>query len=102
MRYEGQSSNDRFEQIARELTRPPMYPHVEARIDLEGPGGNVFSVIGNVVLSLRRAGMSEEASVFTQSAVEQDSYESVLRLALETVGVCTPDRDSIDGWSCIN
>lgn len=63
----------------------PAFPDVVAQ--LTGSDGNVFSVIGTVAKALRRAGHPQAATDFTTTAFNQDSYDAVLRLAMETVDV---------------
>jgi hypothetical protein len=54
---------------------------------LVGTDGNVFSVIGNVARALRKAGLGERATEFTQKAIQQPSYDAVLQLCFEYVDV---------------
>jgi hypothetical protein len=61
----------------------PRYPDVHVR--LVGEDGNVFAIIARVCRALRRAGEPEAASAFAGAAMQQESYDDVLRLVLETV-----------------
>lgn len=54
---------------------------------LSGTDGNVFSVIGNVARTLRRAGLRDEAKTFTDTATKCGSYDEVLILCFEYVEV---------------
>lgn len=66
-------------------TSPIKFPDVDVR--LTGTDGNVFSVIGNVSRALRRAGHPETATEFSTAAMSCESYDAVLRLAMQTVDV---------------
>lgn len=54
---------------------------------LVGNDGNVFGIIGNVSKTLKRAGMADKASEFTNKAFNAGSYNEVLRLCMEYVEV---------------
>lgn len=49
-------------------------------IDLSGPDGNVYAVIGIVANHLKRAGLHKQAAELRRRALEQPNYEAVLRL----------------------
>lgn len=55
--------------------------------NLSGPDGNVFSIIGNVVIALREAGQKKQAKEFSDKAFASGSYDAVLRLVPEYVQV---------------
>lgn len=55
---------------------------------LTGSDGNVFMIIGKVSVTLKRAGMSDEASEFKSKATKCKSYEDVLALCEDYVDVC--------------
>ena len=50
---------------------------------LLGEDGNVFNIIGRVSATLKRAGLKEKAEEFTSKAFNSESYDAVLRLAME-------------------
>lgn len=50
--------------------------------------GNVFNIIGTVSKTLKRAGFSDQATEFSSKAMQQESYDAVLRLCFEYVDVC--------------
>lgn len=54
---------------------------------LSGSDGNVFSIMGCVTKALRRAGLPERATEFTNRAFEAGRYDEVLRLCFEYVDV---------------
>lgn len=62
-------------------------PKTNIKVKLTGTDGNVFSVIGNVEIALKRGGEAELAKEFQTKAFEQESYHGVLALAMEYVEV---------------
>lgn len=54
---------------------------------LTGTDGNVFSIIGTVSRTLKRAGLPEKAKEWSEKAMSCESYDAVLRLAFEYVEV---------------
>ena len=54
---------------------------------LIGTDGNVFSIIGKVSATLKKAGKSTEAKEFTDKAFKADSYNAVLVLAAKYVSI---------------
>ena len=54
---------------------------------LTGTDGNVFSVIGKVAKTLRRAGQPEKAREFADAAMSCGSYNAVLALCFKYVDV---------------
>lgn len=54
---------------------------------------NVFDVIATVSKSLRDAGLSDKAVEFSDKAVRQQSYDTILALCMEYVDV---DDENID------
>ena len=54
---------------------------------LVGTDGNVFSIIGKVSQTLKRAGQSDKAKEFTEKAFSSKSYDEVLNLAGEYVEI---------------
>lgn len=63
----------------------PLFPDVE--VQLVGEDGNVFAIIGRVQKALRRADHGTAAQDFIDLAVSAESYDEVLRLAMQTVTV---------------
>ena len=53
------------------------------KVQLTGEDGNVFSIIGRVSKALKQNGQGDKAKEFSTKAMHADSYESVLRLAME-------------------
>ena len=47
---------------------------------LVGTDGNVFSIIGNVSKTLKKAGMPEKAKEFQERAFKAGSYDEVLTM----------------------
>ena len=54
---------------------------------LIGTDGNVFSIIGKVSATLKKAGMKDEARDFVNKAFNASSYNAVLVLATQYVRV---------------
>jgi len=50
---------------------------------LSGEDGNVFSIIGRCGKALKNAGQIDKAREFSAKAMKSDSYDEVLRLAME-------------------
>jgi hypothetical protein len=61
------------------------YPDVT--VQLTGEDGNAFAIIGRVAKALRREVSPEAASQFSAEAMNQPSYDALLRLAMSTVNV---------------
>ena len=55
--------------------------------ELVGTDGNVFSIIGKVSSTLKKAGMKTEATEFTAKAFAAGSYDEVLQLCMQYVEV---------------
>jgi len=55
--------------------------------ELIGTDGNVFSIIGRVSKTLKRAGQVDKAKEFTDKAMKAESYDAVLRLLNDYVEV---------------
>ena len=54
---------------------------------LVGTDGNVFSIIGKVSSTLKKAGLKEQAAEFMTKAFASGSYDAVLALTFEYVEV---------------
>jgi hypothetical protein len=52
-------------------------------VQLSGEDGNVFGIIGRCSKALKRAGLEDKAKEFTTKAFASESYDEVLRLAME-------------------
>lgn len=62
------------------------YPNVE--VDLIGGDGNAFAIIGSVTRALRRAGVpQQEITEFSQTCMQQESYDHLLNYVMQTVVV---------------
>ena len=59
--------------------------------DLDGPGGNVYAVMGAVRTALAESGQREASTQFWARAAEQRSYQAVLDLVREYVDVVDQD-----------
>jgi hypothetical protein len=70
------SEEDDTEEDESETTSKPF-------VQLSGEDGNVFSIIGRTAESLRKAGLPYKAKEFVDEAMNSDSYDEVLRLAME-------------------
>jgi len=65
-----------------------MSESIKPECQLSGINGNVFNIIGTVSKALRNAGLRDKAVEFSDRAVQQESYDAVLRLCFEYVDVC--------------
>lgn len=63
----------------------PTYPDVHVK--LSGTDGNAFSVTALVAGALRRQVSAEAARNFAIEAMDQEGYDSLLRLVMKTVNV---------------
>ena len=61
------------------------YPNVE--VDLARVDGNVFSIIGTVEKAIRQKVGDDEADLFHDDVMWQESYDKVLQLVMGTVNV---------------
>ena len=64
-----------------------MSDNLKPQCKLIGINGNVFNIIGTVSKTLRKAGLRDKAVEFSDLAVQQESYDAVLRLCFEYVDV---------------
>lgn len=64
----------------------PKYP--DTSVQLTGGSGNAFAVIGAVSKALGRDVGPEASKEFCDLAFASESYDALLRLAMETVDVC--------------
>jgi len=62
--------------------------NLKPQCQLTGVDGNVFVIIGTVSKTLKRAGLNDKAKEFSDKAMQQESYDDVLRLCFEYVDVC--------------
>jgi len=57
----------------------PRYPKAVVRVNLDGPDGNIFHIIGITVNGLEEAGADDnETQAFIGQIVSQGSYEEAL------------------------
>ena len=60
---------------------------------LVGVDGNVFSIIGTVTSTLKRAGQKEQAKEFQTRALSAESYDAVLAMVFEYVTIADVEED---------
>lgn len=65
--------------------RTVTYPDVD--VQLTGTDGNAFMVIGRVTAALKQAGHRDAADKFAHDAMDSESYDALLQLAMRTVAV---------------
>jgi hypothetical protein len=65
-----------------------MIENQKPKCQLTGIDGNVFNIIGVVSKTLKKAGLKDKSEEFSSKAVQQESYDAVLRLCFEYVEVC--------------
>lgn len=64
------------------------HPEVDVElVDLDGPDGNVFLILGRVVRALRDAGVTAEERQRYQLEATSGSYEHLLAVTAEWVNV---------------
>ena len=56
-------------------------------VELVGTDGNAFALIGRVQKAIRREVGTEQATAFAAEAMEQGSYDELLRFIMQTVEV---------------
>ena len=56
-------------------------------IDLRGPDGNVYSLVGKVVTALKKSGAGDKGAELKELAFKQRSYEAVLELCQKYANV---------------
>jgi hypothetical protein len=61
------------------------YKHIE--VDLSTRDGNAFAIIGRVAGALRRGVSHEVAEAFRLDAMDSESYDDLIQLAMRTVTV---------------
>ena len=62
--------------------------NLKPQCQLTGADGNVFAIIGAVNKTLEKAGLNDKAKEFSDKAMQQKSYDDVLRLCMGYVDVC--------------
>ena len=62
--------------------------NLKPKCQLIGVDGNVFAIIGAVNKTLEKAGLNDKAKEFSDKAMQQKSYDDVLRLCMGYVDVC--------------
>lgn len=65
-----------------------MSDNLKPECKLTGVDENVFVIIGTVSRALKNSGLKDKAKEFTDKAMQQESYDAVLRLCFECVDVC--------------
>ena len=62
-------------------TNTPQYPNVIVEMDIDGPDGNAFAIMGRVSAALKKAGATkEEISQYTMDSMSGD-YDNLLAAA---------------------
>lgn len=61
--------------------------HDDVEVQLTGENGNAFAIIGAVSRGLKRAGYREDAARWVTEAMDSESYDALLALAMRTVVV---------------
>ena len=62
-------------------TTTPKYPNVIVEMDIDGPDGNAFAIMGRVQAALRKAGATkEELNQYTMDSMSGD-YDNLLATA---------------------
>jgi hypothetical protein len=62
-------------------TKAPKYPNVIVEMDIDGPDGNAFAIMGRVQAALRKAGATkEELTQYSMDSMSGD-YENLLATA---------------------
>ncbi len=70
--------------------------HTKPDCPLIGADGNIFNLVGIAAKTLRRSGLSEEASEMTNKVFSSGSYEEALGIIDEYVNITSveePDED---------
>lgn len=57
------------------------YPEIVVQLDLEGPGGNAYVIMGHIAAQLRRAGVSREEITAYYAESTCGDYEDLLATA---------------------
>ena len=62
-------------------TKTPKYPNVIVEMDIDGPDGNAFAIMGRVQAALKKAGATkEELAQYSMDSMSGD-YENLLATA---------------------
>lgn len=62
-------------------TKTPKYPNVIVEMDIDGPDGNAFAIMGRVQAALKKAGATkEELAQYSMDSMSGD-YENLLAAA---------------------
>lgn len=62
-------------------TTTPKYPNVIVEMDIDGPDGNAFAIMGRVQAALKKAGATkEELNQYTMDSMSGD-YDNLLATA---------------------
>jgi len=65
----------------------PMFPEVEIEIDLTGPDGNAFYILGAVNQALRSAGATKEQTTDFNNDATSSDYENLLEVVARWVNL---------------
>ena len=65
----------------------PKYPNILITLDLDGPGGNVYSIVARVDQALRSEGVNMEDRQRFRNECLCDDYEHALKTVEEWVEV---------------
>ena len=73
------------------MSTRPRYPHIVCGLDLNGPGGNIYAIIGRIRAEMKRARIPvAEINRFSEEVMDTHSYADALRVCGEWVTM--PDR----------
>ena len=59
-------------------SQEPKFPFIEVEVELTGPSGNAFSILGRVQHAMKRAGIPKDVRDEYFEKATQGSYESLL------------------------
>jgi hypothetical protein len=62
-------------------TKTPKYPNVIVEMDIDGPDGNAFAIMGRVQAALKKAGATKEELAQYSMDSMSDDYENLLAAA---------------------
>jgi len=73
--------------MSNTMSLTPLTEEEKPVVKLIGKDGNVFSIIGNVSKSLKKAGLSDYAEEFRNRVFNGSSYDHVLNIVQEYVEI---------------
>jgi hypothetical protein len=65
----------------------PMFPEIEIEIDLTGPDGNAFYILGAVTQALRSAGATKEQTTTFNNDATGGDYDNLLQVVARWVNL---------------